>query len=200
LFYANRFIRLADKYLYHPNSPLRNEDCYLYFIESIISFAKLPFADSVMYCNRLNLLKKNRVGYIACNFAFSLESSKTVSLYEVSSPFVLLLFYDPDCETCRATIKSLSHNEMIDKLQKNSMLKVLSICPDGYSQQWFSFRTNIPPSWINGYDKDVSIRKWQMYDLKAMPTLYLLNGRKEVVVKDGTVDSIVEYLRGIESR
>ncbi len=38
--------------------------------------------------------------------------------------------------------------------------------------------------WINGYDKELTVLERELYDLKAMPTLYLLDKDKKVLLKD----------------
>lgn len=36
--------------------------------------------------------------------------------------------------------------------------------------------------------------KKQLYDLKALPTLYLLDSKMKVLLKDAPIERIVEYL------
>ena len=53
----------------------------------------------------------------------------------------------------------------------------------------------MPKDWINSYDKSVSLKNDEIYDLKAIPTLYLLNKEKKVLLKDATVAQIDQYLQ-----
>ena len=52
-----------------------------------------------------------------------------------------------------------------------------------------------PKEWINGYDKKLVIKEKNLYDLKAIPTLYLLDKDKKVLLKDATVAQIDQYLQ-----
>lgn len=52
----------------------------------------------------------------------------------------------------------------------------------------------IPDTWINGYDKTGLVNDKQLYDLKALPTLYLLDREKKVILKDVTIEVIIDYL------
>mgnify|MGYP002527024690 FL=1 len=52
--------------------------------------------------------------------------------------------------------------------------------------------------WINGYDKKQTIEQNNLYDLKAIPTLYLLDKDKTVLLKDVTTKEIEEYLQNIQ--
>ena len=49
---------------------------------------------------------------------------------------------------------------------------------------WLNYRHNIPASWINSYDKQLRLRDEELYDLKAIPSLYLLDSEKRVMLKD----------------
>ena len=52
--------------------------------------------------------------------------------------------------------------------------------------EWREYRGHIPPSWINGYDAGCVVREKSLYDLHAIPALYLLDRDKRVLVKDST--------------
>ena len=47
---------------------------------------------------------------------------------------------------------------------------------------------------INSYDAGQSIVTRELYDLKASPTLYLLDKDKRVILKDVTVEEIGKWL------
>ena len=53
---------------------------------------------------------------------------------------------------------------------------------------------SVPPGWIEGRDEGEQLTREEVYDLKAMPTLYLLDAQKRVVLKDTTPERIEEYL------
>jgi len=53
----------------------------------------------------------------------------------------------------------------------------------------------MPASWINSYDSAVSLKNDEIYDLKAIPTLYLLDKDKKVVLKDVTFNQVENYLK-----
>ncbi len=50
-------------------------------------------------------------------------------------------------------------------------------------------------SWINSYDSTVSLKNDEIYDLKAMPALYLLDKDKKVILKDVTFNQVENYLK-----
>lgn len=74
------------------------------------------------------------------------------------------------------------------------MLTVLSIYPDANVDEWRKALPTLPQKhWINSYDDGEHIINKRLYDLKAIPTLYLLDKDKKVVLKDVTLREIEVY-------
>ena len=83
---------------------------------------------------------------------------------------------------------------IINQLLEQKRLTVLSIYPDEELDEWRKHLNEFPKEWVNGYDKTFAIKEQQLYDLKAIPTLYLLNKDKTVLLKDAPAQTIEEYL------
>ena len=50
----------------------------------------------------------------------------------------------------------------------------------------------MPQGWIKGYDDGLVISSQRLYNLNAIPSLYLLDAEKRVLVKDGTSVAQIE--------
>ena len=72
---------------------------------------------------------------------------------------------------------------------------VLSLNPYIDLSEFQKHLSDFPSDWINGYDKKQMIDQKNLYDLKAIPTLYLLDKDKTVLLKDATAEEIEEYLQ-----
>ena len=90
----------------------------------------------------------------------------------------------------RSIKKRPYHNQLLEQKR----LTVLSIYPDEELDEWRKHLNEFPKEWVNGYDKTFAIKEQQLYDLKAIPTLYLLNKDKTVLLKDAPAQTIEEYL------
>ncbi|KAA5118039.1 DUF5106 domain-containing protein, partial [Bacteroides fragilis] len=55
-------------------------------------------------------------------------------------------------------------------------------------------RNDFAKEWTNGYDKELVIKNKNLYDLRAIPTLYLLDKNKTVLLKDATLQKVEQYL------
>jgi hypothetical protein len=84
-------------------------------------------------------------------------------------------------------------NAMIEANQ----LKILSIYPDEDLQAWRNKLESMPSRWIVAYDKEMKISTNNLYDLRAIPSLYLLDNAKRVIIKDGTNVAHIENLISI---
>ena len=81
------------------------------------------------------------------------------------------------------------------------VLKVLSVYPDEDIVAWRDYLAQMPAKWINAYDDGMVIASESLYNLNAIPSLYLLDAQKRVLVKDGvSVPQIEDVISIIESQ
>ena len=85
---------------------------------------------------------------------------------------------------CRSIQKQISASALLTEMIASKKLTVLGIYPDADIDLWR--KHPLPDSWINGYDKGCIIDQKRLYDLRAIPSLYLLDKDKIVLVKDST--------------
>ena len=185
---------LADKYLYDPNSPMRNEEFYIPVLDVMLDSPLLEEIEKVRPKARRELAQKNRIGTKALNFNYTSASGAQGSLYQQQAEYILLFINNPGCHACTETIDALKNAPIINQLLEQKRLTVLSIYPDEELDEWRKHLNEFPKEWINGYDKKFAIKEQQLYDLKAIPTLYLLNKEKTVLLKDATAQAVEEYL------
>ena len=188
------FFKLAEKYLYNPNSEARNDEHFIPFLEHVIASEKLSEAHKVRPQHILNLALKNRIGTKASDFVYTIASGNTGRLYNISAKYLLLMFFNPDCVECQRTTELLKNEGIITSLITSGTLKVLAVYPDENLFLWQKHIDKIPTTWINGYDKSLDLRNKELYDLKAIPTLYLLDRDKNVIFKDVAVGIISDFL------
>lgn len=196
------FIGLFDKYFYQPNSPFRNEEFFIPVLAEVLKSKKLPETEQSNYQFKYDLMMKNRVGTVADNFQFTLDSGQTKSLYSINSDYLILMFANPDCHTCAAVTTQLDGMESLKKaFSMNSptrtMITVLTVYPDGNTDQWKKHLPQMPQHWINAYDKGMTITHKRIYDIKAIPTLYLLDKNKKVILKDTSIEEIDRFFQHV---
>jgi hypothetical protein len=186
------FLGLADKYLYDSNSPFHNDEFYIPVAEYILSDKRTAKMEKVRPSYRLSLMKKNKTGEIAADFAYTLPSGKINHLYDIKTNYTILLFYDPECHLCEELITSLKLSSIIQSIHRKGELEVLAVYPGDEGAAWKKRGKTIPENWING--QNTSIKKDELYDLKTIPTLYLLDKDKKVLLKDINFNTLEKWI------
>ena len=187
------FTGLYEKYLYDPNSPMRNDEWYIPVLESMLQSPLVE--EKIRPGHLLKLAKQNRPGAKAADFIYTTAGGRKASLYSLKTDYTLLFFYNPDCRNCREVSALLQASLVIRSLLKDGRLGVLAVYPEEDLQAWRNYLAHVPEEWINAYDAGGRLQDEEVYDLKAIPTLYLLDKEKTVLLKDPAFERLENYLR-----
>lgn len=182
----NNINDMANKFLYNPNSPYRNENKYLPFVKYIVqsSVASSSLKSNSEYI--LKMMKKNRPGLRAIDFTYILKDESKSRMYDIKSNYLIIFFNNPGCNECKRMIELLRSVFPVN----NDNLKILSVYSDSDIKLWEN--EVYPDGWINARcSSDVSDNE---YCLQAIPTLYLLDSEKRVILKDAQLDEVIQYL------
>ncbi len=188
------FLMLAEGVLHDPNSPLRNDEKYIPVLENAVQSSWLDEYERMPYEYDLEIARQNRIGRIANDFTYTLASGRTATLHNIKADYTLIFISNPGCPMCREVKEQITTSPMLQELIERKELKVLVIYPDTDLEAWREHLQDYPASWINGYDADQRIEKERLYDLKAIPALYLLDKQKRVMAKDCTDVAYIEKL------
>ena len=191
------FASLVDKYLFDPNSPLRDEDLYGAYASRLAAYEGYTDVQREKYARDARLCALNKVGTKAADFRFADRRGKIRTLYGVEAPYTLLFFSNPGCEACMSIINVLKEDPQISSMISSGRLKVLNIYIDEDLDAWRSYMPIYPDEWYNGFDPDFVIRNETLYNVRAIPSLYLLDSDKTVLLKDAPENRMFEYLYGL---
>jgi len=187
---------LAEQYLYHPNSPLRNEELYISVLDAVLASSVLTDDEKIRPQGQRTLAEKNRPGRVAEDFTYTLADGSTHTLHGLKAPYILLCINTPGCEACTQMISDIRSSEAIGAATKKG-LRILSVYPDEEVDFWREHVSEYPSSWIAGYDDGQIITHRQLYDLRAVPTIYLLDAQKRVLLKDATIGTVNDFLSNL---
>ena len=177
------FPDLLEKYLYDPMSPLRNDALYVRFLDGLLAHAPKENALRDRWRFYRELAGKNNPGQPAQDFTYYLPDGQKRTLYGTAAKQLLLFFYDPECENCHETLLEMKASAGLAEAVRDGRMTVLAIYTEGNPAVWQARLDEMPADWVVGTDREV-IKTRSLYDLKAMPTLYLLDGDKHVLRKD----------------
>ena len=181
----------ADDYLFNPNSPFYNEGLYGMYLEALLG--KLPQTDAMRsaYRFKLELIRSNNVGDKATDFVYYLSDGTrhTLAATPVKNDRLLMMFYDPECESCHEVLLQMAADTALAEAVQTGKLSVLAVYTEGNDEAWRKALPDMPEGWMVGTDRE-AVKGGALYDLKAMPSLYLLDGKKTVLLKDAAYEKI----------
>lgn len=184
-FTLDYFVSLADEVLHNPNAPLRSSELYIPVLEAQLRAPYYDHYERIYPEHALQMALKNRLGEPATDFRFRTRAGVEQSLYKLQADYTLIFFSNPDCSMCGMLKELILHDAEIVEQLTNGRLKMLLLYPDEDLKAW---RAAEPAEevWIDACDESGAILREELYDLRAIPSLYLLDRQKRVLVKDST--------------
>lgn len=188
-------LELQAHFFSDPNSPMRSEEYLIPVMEKVL---ESPYATQVQKEDAtyfLPLFSLNRIGTPAADFTFTLKGGRTRTLHSVNAEHIILFFSNPGCEDCRKTTEQVSGDPYLQDLIDKGRLAVVNIYPDNDIDAWYGYVTNYPDNWISGYAPGIDepdVNGVQLYNIRAIPSLYLLDSDGNVVMKDAPLEKIID--------
>lgn len=187
------FLEVSEHYLFDNFSPVYDEELYLMFLEAALKQPKLSLVQRERLRYHQKMAMKNRIGTQATDFGFVLRNGKQMTLKGVEADYVLLYLNDPECEACQKVKNGLEASEVIAQWRKTGRMKVLSVCIEGKTAGWKNLPA--PSGWIDGCDENRQLLEQDLYDLRNLPAVYLLDANKRILLKNATLQRLEQMLK-----
>ena len=173
-----------------PSSPYRDEERYINFLNHFLAVDTLPEELRLRAEERLRVASLNRRGTIANDFEFIDRKGRRGTLHGTQGSEPMLIFYDPECPHCGDILAAIAGDKAINKAIADGTLTVLAIYTEGKRDVWDSTKADMPANWEVGYDL-TGILDRELYDIPAMPTVYILDSSGRVILKDPDVSRLL---------
>ena len=146
----------------------------------------------------------NQLGLAAPPLVLNDINDKKISLYDITSPYTLVAFWDPTCSHCKVEIprvdsfyKAIWSKLNVKILSVNINFKELAI--------WKTFiNENKLEGWIHAYQTEADLNNEiqqgkpttirQLYDVFKTPTFYLLDANKKIIAKNLSIEQFNDFL------
>ncbi|MDR0294879.1 MAG: redoxin domain-containing protein [Prevotellaceae bacterium] len=160
-----------------------------YIVEDSEQWTDIAYVSRMEYV--VEQARLNPVGSKATNLTLQSPTGNYISINDIQAPYIVLYFYNPGCDLCAMLTPELW--EIYQEYSREG-LQVLAIYVDQNRDEWLPYITERNYSWINGWDPDRNEKLYEKYDLHAIPTIYLLDSNKTVILKDVTIEQLSEKL------
>ncbi len=161
------------------------EEIYLTMLQNALAYPQLEERRKNYYQQLYKLQSKNLPGSQIPDIQILWKDDSRSSLYTVEAEYTLLYLQNPDCHTCTAVREELSRNPELAQAVSSGRLKVVTLYFEKDEALWRRYlTTKANPQWQHGWDYQGKIESEQLFDLRAIPVIFLLDKDKKVIVKN----------------
>ncbi len=196
LFYL-RMTEIVSLYLYDPNSPMRSEDLFLPFVQGLAGSSYTAENMLPAYKFQLEKCLVNPYGSVAPDFKFKDIQERVRNLHSIKADFTILFFSNPGCQACLEIINQLGARDYMESMIEEKRLAIVNIYIDNELDKWKEYVGHYPTSWHNCYDYQQVINNDELYFVRAIPSLYLLDKDKRILLKDTPVERVLNILDSV---
>ncbi|MBO7278599.1 MAG: DUF5106 domain-containing protein [Bacteroidales bacterium] len=193
---AEKLFMAAEILFYNPISDWRNEEFYL----PALSWKLQQHEDEMVlerYREQQRICQLNRLGEVAADFEYQVPGKEVQRMHNLRTPYTLLFFSNPECPVCEEIIGSFMASDVLNQAIETQQLTLLNLYIDQELDRWMNYRHHFPKTWINAFDPNFSLRDNDRYAIRAIPSLYLLDSEKRVLLKDATPQQVVRALQSM---
>jgi thioredoxin-related protein len=134
---------------------------------------------------------------VAADFEYQVPGKEVQRMHNLRTPYTLLFFSNPECPMCEEIIGSFMASDVLNQAIETQQLTLLNLYIDQELDRWMNYRHHFPKTWINAFDPNFSLRDNDRYAIRAIPSLYLLDSEKRVLLKDATPQQVVRALQSM---
>jgi len=133
------------------------------------------------------------LGKVAPDLDLTTLGGQRTRLHNIKSKFTLVYFWDPDCGNCSKMSTKLVE---VYKDYHEKGLEIFGICNKSYKEiaKCGEKEKEKGMNWINTADPYGQARAHDAYFINSNPTLYLLDERKEIILKRIDAEQVRSFL------
>jgi thiol-disulfide isomerase/thioredoxin len=200
-------VKFINRYL---NPQYMWEDkVYVHLFEKYFSQKEYPWlnekAKKTIF-DRYYSMAANLFGAKAADIELPDLTGKSKSLYSVTNPYTVVVFWDPTCGHCKETLPRIDSIFKAKWSALNVKIYALAKETDGTQKDWMQFiNEHKLQAWDHVYyskeANDARVKNnipsyYQLYDVQLVPTLYLLDKDKSIIAKKipfEQIDKVLDY-------
>ena len=177
--------RLTDIYLANSDSPMRNDKLFISYLKASLSQPDLTEAEKMRKRDMIEMLSKNMAGDIATDFSYKTPNGNEYTLLTSlpSESDLILMFFDPNCESCEEAMAEMINSENLKKRIESGEINILAIYSGDNVSAWQKKVTMLPETWTIGINES-EIEDMDLYYFPALPAFYLIGSDGIIKAKE----------------
>lgn len=171
------------------------DEIFVHMSDTYYSSGEAFWADSSVVkslANRADELRDILIGSDAPNLILMDTAGGFNSLYHHQAKYMVVLFYESDCNHCKKEITALKTWLEDDQYDVN----VFAVCTDTSLTDWKNFINKYELDWINvNGTRSVTPDYHKLYDIRMTPTMFFLDERKKILAKRLKTEQLEPFLK-----
>lgn len=115
------------------------------------------------------------------------------SSYEFRSKYTVMWFWDVDCSHCKSATPKLA--ELYHRAKDSLDFDVFAVCMSADTAAWKKFLRTHDMPWTNVGGNVANMNFVEVFDVHSTPMIYVLNEKKEIIVKKLAIEELEDFLR-----
>lgn len=169
--------KAAEENIYGPRAEFWIDEMYAHILGSALANKKFPKSKRERYERQLKQLESTMIGNFPAKFDFVRPNGDQAQFFPMSTP-TIIVFGDPDCESCRMGKLRMQSNVTFSKAVAAGKVNVLFIIPDP-DDDWQAKVTDFPNNWTLGGSDSVA----EIYDIRDIPEVYVIGADGKMLNK-----------------
>lgn len=177
-------------------TPFYNESIYLAMLNNALKYNSLDNIHRIKCETEHKLHTLNMEGTTINNFKVQWADGTRGTLHDVEAEYLLVYFQNPECPECTMIRGFLAENEELNQAIASGRLKVVTIYFEDDADLWKRYIANeAKAEYLHGWDYSGEIDKNTLFDLRAIPYMFLVDKDKKVIKKDLLYNEISDYIK-----
>lgn len=176
---------------------------YVHLVDNYYLKGAAPWIDE----EQLEKMRKNSeklrpilIGKTAPNIRMQRQDESKIALHDIQSPYTVLVFWAPDCGHCQKVLPKLG--DFYEKYHPRGV-EVFSVCTkltDKVPECWKMIEEKGIGKLINVVDPYHLSKFNSLYDVQTTPQIFILDDKKEILMKRISVEQLDEVMEEMMER
>ena len=177
-------------------TPFYNEELYLVMLDNALKYNSLDKDHRVKCETEHKLHTLNMEGTTINNFKVQWSDGTRGTLHDIKAEYLLVYFQNPECPECTMIRGFLAENEELNQAIASGRLKVVTIYFEDDEELWKRYIANeAKAEYLHGWDYSGEIDQNTLFDLRAIPYMFLVDKDKKIIKKDLLYNEVSDYLK-----